>query len=256
MKAATHVLAIVCTAVLILLPIARKLPAFGRKCAVKELINTRSIVEKRIEDMSRDLVKRLSALGTVISKDRDFSMKVLVENDLSASEVTEIAAAHMGPMALSVLDVTDESYTVLSSGHFAARAGVSAAKKAEILSENALFITDNIKGSERLTLQAKVGFRCAGIPFYCIGGMEIDTSFLSLCSPRDEVRLLLKRGSDIIGIDSIETMSEIKDNTLILNDSTYLAAPVSLSTAERDIVTTEIIIIMPLPEKATLLSLF
>jgi hypothetical protein len=256
MKIVTHVLAALAAALIILLPLARRLPSMGRDFAVVELMHTRQAMEREIADMSQQLVERLSAFGAVVSKDRDFSMKLLVEHDSSAPEVTEIASRYMTAMGLQVLDVTNDRYTVLSSGHFPARAGVSAAGKAERVGPEAVFLVDDLKGMPVLTLQAKTEFRCAGVPFYCMGGIVADSAFLRRLTPRNGVRVLLKRGSSVTGLDSVTTMSEIKDSAILINDKRYLAASLPLRTAENDMETTEIIIVVEEPAKTSLFTLF
>jgi hypothetical protein len=256
MKVATHLLAAVVAAVVILLPLARRLPSMGRDFAVVELIHTRQAIQREIADISLQLVQQLSALGTAISKDRDFSMKLLVERDPSAPEVTELASKYMTAMGLQVLDVTDDKHTVLSSGHFPARAGVSAAAKVELLGPEAIFVIDDLRGVPVLTLQAKAAFTCADVPFYCMGGIVADSAFLRRLSPREGVRVLLKRGAEVTGVDSVTTMSEVKNNSIIINDETYLAASLSLPTAEDDMETTQIIVVVEEPAKTSLFALF
>ncbi len=256
MKIVTHVLAAVIAAVLVLLPIAGKLPSLSKHFAVIELVHMRQSVEKEIEDMSQQLVERLTAFGGVVSKDRDFSMKLLVERDFSAPEVTEMASRYMAAMGLSVLDITDGKYTVLSSGHFPARAGMSAARKGEVLGETPTFIVEDIRGESVLTLQAKTAFSCAGVSFVCMGGLVIDSTFLARIVPREGARILLKRGSEVTGMRNVATMSEIKGNMIVINNESYLASAVSLPTAEHDIETTQLILVVEEPAKTSLLTLF
>jgi hypothetical protein len=83
-------------------------------------------------------------------------------------------------------------------------------------------------GSDVLTLQTGNHFAIAGMTFYAIGGIEINNDFLNGLSPRNGVKVLLKRGKTIIGMDNIRSISEIKNNKLIINDKEYLAVQMNL----------------------------
>ena len=58
-------------------------------------------VEKQVMDKSLHLSDQLAAFSRIVAADREFSMKLLVENNRSAPEVTEIAPRFMEPMGLS-----------------------------------------------------------------------------------------------------------------------------------------------------------
>lgn len=254
MKIVTHVLAAIIAATLILVPVARKLPNVKKDSAVFELLHTKQIVEKELADVAQSVYARLNALGATISEDRDFSMNVLVEQNLMASEVTGIGQLYMGAMGLSVLEITDAKGTILSSGHFAARAGGVVFEKLESLGNDPQFIVDNLKGSETLTYQCRAEFTCVDQQFYCMGGLVVNERFLDLLTPRKGVQVLLKQGSDVLGMEGIETMSEVEDNSIIINDVTYLAASIKLP-AVSAVESPQLIILMDEPEKTSLLDL-
>lgn len=255
MKALSYILTAVVAAILVLLPVAKKLPNLKRDQAKMELIHTRHIVEKRLADINADLNDRLRAFSDQVAQDREFSMKVIVEQNAAAPEVTEIAGKAMQTMGLTILEVTDASSTILSSGHFAASAGGSVQEKASQLTEELLMLSERIKGAEILTMQTKIAFTCADQRFYCIGGMIVDDAFIQRLTPRDGVQLLLRQGTDVIGMDDIEAMSNVEDNTIIINDETYLAASLTVSTVH-DQEPIELILIMDRPAQSSLVDLF
>jgi len=79
-----------------------------------------------------------------------------------------------------------------------------------------------------LTIQAKKGFKIMDIPFFVLGGMKIDEKFLSSLTPYPKVSVLLKRGGEYSGRADIHSISDVKDNTILINDKEYLAAEIAL----------------------------
>jgi len=255
MKIVTHLLAALVGALLVLIPLARRIPAVGYRCAVSECIHMRQAVEKEIGDISQDVAQRLAAFGAAVSQDRDFSMKLLVERDALAPEVTEIASKYMQAMGLAVLDVTDSALTVISSGHYPARAGSAAPQKAAVTGPDAVAVVEDMKGTPTLTLQVRSAFTCVDIPLYCFGGIAVDNAFLAGLAPRQGVQVILKLGDRVTGIDSVVSISGIEDNRIIINDIHYIASSFTLPTADDDMEGAELIVIMEEPRKTSLLEL-
>lgn len=256
MKVASYFITALVAAVLVISPIAGKMPKICRDFAVLELIHTGRIVEKELKDISDRLGRQLEAFGEAVSRDIDFSMKLLVENDRTAPEVTEMAQRFMGVMDLSVLDIIDANGTVVSSGQFPASAGNKAGLKYSVLENGVSFIIDDIKGEDAMTLQSKVKFTCSDVPFMAVGGFLVDSEFLSGLLPRKGVSLILKIGNEIIGMDNIQTISDISsDNTVMINDTVWLASsiPVSSGAGTKKI---ELLLLMPQPPKLSWTALF
>ncbi|MDO5575692.1 MAG: hypothetical protein Q4F84_01320, partial [Fibrobacter sp.] len=65
--------------------------------------------------------------------------------------------------------------------------------------------------------------------FVAVGGIEINEDFLKKLTPCDGVRVLLKHENDYSGMDDIRSVSEIKDNRIIINDKEYLAVQIEIS---------------------------
>jgi hypothetical protein len=181
-------------------------------------------VQKQINELSTRIDRQLSSLCNVVSAHKEFSLKILVENDRSSPVITEMASNFLKPMGFSVLEITDSAYAILSSGHFPANAGNRSTEKAQFLSSETAACLENIMGVETLTMQAKKSFRIAGFPFYVMGGVTLDSTLLNRLTPRKNVILLLKKGKDFIGMKDIKSISKITDNTIIINDKKYLAA--------------------------------
>jgi hypothetical protein len=255
MKILTHILALIAGILIVLYPVSRKIALLNRDCMEKDLVHTARILENRLNASTIRLSAQLAAFGNTISKDYDFSMKLLVEKNPTAPEVYEMAARYMEAMGLSVLDLIDEKKNVVSSGHFPARAGNPAGDKLMLLAKKGMFITDNIKGNEVFTFQAKASFACSDVPLYAVGGFIIDSAFLSDLTPRKEMALLLKRGNAVIGRNDIKSMSAITDNIIIINDCRWLAATIPLSVPKGD-PSAELLLLAPEPSKLSLTALF
>jgi hypothetical protein len=184
-------------------------------------------VETQLANETNRLAAQLGAFSRVVAGDRDFSMKVLVEKDRSASEVTEIAPRYMGPMALSMLSIVNSRDTVLSCGQFPASAG-GPSPVAGRLGDSAAFVMDGVKGVTVLTLQMKVRFTILDSVFFAIGGVIVDENFCTRFSLPQGYRLLCKQGGTVIGMQHVESISDVKDNMIVLNNASYPALSFAL----------------------------
>ena len=242
------------TAGMVLFIVNRQLSPLNREYALKDLINTKAAIEKNIDGISTTLLYQLKGFCSTVANDRDFAMKLIVEKEYSAPEVADIAATHMNAMGLSFLEIANADYRILSSGHFPASAGNRWVSKNSLPDSGANFMFDNIKGTDVLSLQVKIPFSCAGGLFYCIGGVVVDSNFIARIKPRQDVYIILKQGNEIIGMENVGTMSEIKDNEIIINDKSWLAESLTLPwTGEADI--PEIIILSEEPSDFNLLDI-
>lgn len=186
-------------------------------------------VSLRLHQMSDDIGARLSAFAAEVALDQMFSLRLLAEDNRSAPEVSAKAGQFIKPMGFSVLTIIDSASLILSSGDFPASTGNSVAKKAALLADQPKFIIDHIMGKDVVTLQAKKAVRIVdSIPFYALGGIAIDEAVLSGLSPREGVTVLLKQGSTITGMPGIKTITAIKDNKIVINDTEYGASQINL----------------------------
>jgi len=201
---------------------------------IQELENTTQAVKERFNEISMEVEKRLHAFAQTVADDRSFSLKLLVDNDRSAQEVTDVAPRFMKPMGFSFLEITDASHIILSSGHFPASVGNSVMEKAGFLSDTPVVINDVFRGTPIMSLQARKRFTIVDVPFYVQGGMAFDDSFMEKLSPREGVRVFLKHGNEMIGWDNIRSISEVNNNTIIINDKEYSAASLPLGYAGDD----------------------
>jgi len=180
--------------------------------------------------------EQLSAFSKVIASDREFSMKLLVENNRSAPEVTEAAVRYIEPMGLSILEISDSQHVLLSCGEFEANAGTSIAGKEALLSEKGVFIEDVIKGKSELTMQAMIKFNILDAQYYCCGGFVVDDKFLRQLNPGNGFKFFFKQGQKVFGLENAEGLSNFTDSTVVMNAKTYptmsFALPVVAGTAE------------------------
>ena len=70
-----------------------------------ELLVAEQTVQKRFEELSLQIASQLEAFSEVIASYKDFSLKILVENDRSSPVVTEMASQFLRPMGFSVLEI-------------------------------------------------------------------------------------------------------------------------------------------------------
>lgn len=216
-------------------------------CPSGELAFCKETVSKRIKEMSEDVGTRLSAFAAEVMADQLFSLRLLVENNRSAPEVTGKAGQFIKPMGFSVLTVLDSASIILSSGDFSASTGNSALKKASLLSEEPTFIVDQIMGKSVLTLQAKKAIKIVdSIPLFVLGGIVIDEGVLARLSPCQGVTVLLKQGSAITGMAGVRTITGVLDNKIVINDKTYGAFQVDLPFAGEGDRPVLIVIIQPI----------
>ena len=184
-------------------------------------------IEQQINSQTDCIAKQIAGFASVVAGDREFSMKLLVEKEKSAPEVTEIAQRYLAPMALSILSITDSQYVLLSCGHFPANAG-SVFESARMLGDKPAFIMDNVKGETVLTLQSKVRFKILDAVFYACGGMTVGKDFLGRLTCWPGYSILIKQGTTVLGMEKVESISDIKDSTILLNNVRYPAAAIAL----------------------------
>jgi hypothetical protein len=217
----------------ICLAVALLLCCFGRSAkdrAVSELLPVKKQVEDQLKNRMDDLNGQVAAFARTVAGDRDFSMKVLVDKDRSAPEVTEIAPRYMEPMALSVLSIVNSRDTVLSCGQFPASAGAPS-PVAGLPGGSAAFVMDNVKGATVLTLQAKARFAILDSVFFAIGGVIVDQNFCSHFSLPQGFRLVCKQGGTVTGAlggQHVESISDVKDSVIVLNNASYPAVSITL----------------------------
>ncbi|MBD3345578.1 MAG: hypothetical protein GF401_11000 [Chitinivibrionales bacterium] len=259
MKVLTHGLAVILTAAILLALIWMKLPGeINAIIARRQISSLRQCVRQQLEQQKESLADKLTAFAEVTGSDREFAMRLLVENDPSAAEVVERAEQFIRPMGLEILEITDSLFVLISSGHFPASAGNSIAEKITLLESDPAFIMDNILGEEALTLQAKTRFSIAELPFYVAGGLIVDQGFLSMLVPSSNSFVLLKWEDEIIGgekLGKIESISEIEDNKIIVNNRTFLADTLSLQFSGEN-ASPVLLVLAEEPEPVSILSLF
>jgi hypothetical protein len=199
-----------------------------KAAAITGLLLVKQQVENQLKNRMDGLSAQVGAFSRVVASDRDFSMKVLVEKDRSAPEVTGFAPRYMEAMGLSVLSLVNSRDTLLSCGQFPASAGGPAPVLA--LRDNApCFVMDNVKGTPAvLTLQAQARFTILDSVFFATGGVIVDDNFCSSFSLPQGYSLLCKQGGTVTGMKHVESISDVKDNMIVLNNAPHPAVSVPL----------------------------
>jgi hypothetical protein len=198
-----------------------------------ELAVLKTSVEQRLKETTVDIKTRLSAFCKEVAGDQLFSLRLLVENNPTAPEVTNKATQFLKPMGFSLLEIADSGYTLISCGQFPASVGNSIASKGELLTDEPVVLADRVMAGEVLSFQAKCAFTIAeSINFYAMGGVVIDGDWLKRLSPREGVTVLLKQGATVLGLDNVKTISEVKEGKVIINDKEYAAIEIPLPYAQ------------------------
>jgi hypothetical protein len=193
-----------------------------------ELLLVKQSVERQLSDRMDMLSRQIAAFATVTAADREFGMKLLVDKDRSAPEVTEIAQRFLAPMALSILSITDSQYVILSCGHFPANTGTVFATARKLGAQPA-FIVDNVKGESVLTLQAKTRFTLLDTAvFFACGGIAVEKDLLPSLACWPGYSVFVKQGSTVIGKSNVESISDVRGDSILVNNKAYPAAALAL----------------------------
>jgi hypothetical protein len=199
--------------------------------AVSDLILIKKQVEAQLKNCEDRLVAQIGAFSRVVAADRDFSMKVLVEKDRSAPEVTELAPRYMEPMALSMLSIVNSHDTILSCGQFPASAGGPSPVSVLLGGTAFSFVMDNVKGRPVLTLQTKAPFTILDTVFCAIGGVVVDDNFCASLVVPPGFRVICKQGGAVTGApgaQNVESISDVKDSAIVINNTTFPAVSLPL----------------------------
>jgi hypothetical protein len=199
-----------------------------QRFALSELARCKVAIQQHLAQEGGRIVRQLNGFSRAVSANQDFSMKLVVDKDRSAPVVSEIALQYMEPMDLSLLEVVDSSQVLLSCGQFPGANGKTVSPAIAQLDTQAAFLFDDLRGEQVFTHQARVRFSIAETPVFAVGGTVVDQDFLARLAPTDQVRLIVKRGTFVLGTCSVQSMSDLRDNTIIVNDTSYLATSLTL----------------------------
>jgi hypothetical protein len=190
------------------------------------LLLMRQVTENRVRMMSERINIQLNGFAKAISSDRDFSMKLFVENNRQAPEVADFAARYMNAMGFSILEISDPQDRLLSCAQLTADAGASISDKASSVSDKPVFINDNLKNGKALTLQARISFKILDSTLYCGGGFTADSLFAAVLSPCSGFRTIIKNDTSLIGGDA--SITDINDSIAVINGKNFRTISITL----------------------------
>lgn len=196
----------------------------------QKLIFSKNTVRFQFRTLEQNLLNQLKALSVIISEDRDFAMKFLVDQDYSASEIADMAAKYIKPMGLSFLEITDSNFIILSSGQLPASTGNISTNKKNLVNEKLYGVFENLKGNEVFSLQLRVAFSIANQTMYCTGGVLVDSSYIRVLNTMapEGVQIVLQNKRDLLGIiksvDSISPIDTVNKSIIINNSLWYVEA--------------------------------
>ena len=223
----THAIAVLVTAAVVCSLWFLRASHAAQESSAGQLAFVKQLVEQQLAARTEGLARQVAGFSSVVANDRDFSMKLLVDMDKSAPEVTEIARRYQDPMDCQLLSITDSQYVLLSCGQFPASVG-TVAPLLRLLGDRPAYVLDNVKGRTVLSLQAKTRFTILDAHFFASAGKLVDEQFIaSLCCPSG-YKVIIKQGKNLIGMDRIETISDVKNNTIIINNTTFRATSFAL----------------------------
>jgi hypothetical protein len=228
MKIITPVICSLITGVLVFLVMQTRYETAIKKQRGMELQNAVQSVQRELRELSGQMSERLAAFTDDIAADRDFSIKLLVENDRSAPVIAESAVRYKGAMGFDLLQLVDSAGRILSSGQFPASAGSSAAPLLSLLSETPVMVEDNVIGTQVLTFQMKKTFKIAEIPFYAVGGVMVDEKFLAKISQGERVHVVLRKGESVMGMQNVKSISTVTKNRILINDKEFSAQEIQV----------------------------
>lgn len=204
----------------------KKTSSLAEWSARQELETAAAGVQKRMQALREELAARQRGFGAAVAADRGFSVKLFVEQDSAAPEVTDIASGYRKAMNFDLLSIVDGSGRILSCGQFPGAAGSSLA----VLPPSADFtpLRDQLGGREVLTLQARSDFSVSGIVLCAVGGIVLDHAFFAGLSPSADIPLIVRCGDELFGMDKVKTISEFREGRIYIDNAPWLATPVDL----------------------------
>ena len=211
-----------------------------------ELAAATQSVQTRLDAVEADIASRLAAFARSTVIDQIFALRLIAENNPTAPEVTGRAAEFLSPMGFTILDITDSSGVILSSGSFIASAGNPVPEKLPKLSPAPVFIKDKVVGVDLLTLQAKAPITIAdSIRLYALGGTTVDSAFLALLAPRSGVAVLLRRNGSVAGWQGMRSISDINNDRITIDGKKYPAAQIPIPVVDETSPTALIVVLRP-----------
>jgi hypothetical protein len=222
-KVMTHSIAVIAGAGAVVFMWALRSSHEAREASLGQLELVKQSVERQCRSRMEELGRQAAGFAAAAANDRDFSMKLLVDKDRSAPEVTDIARRYSDPMDCPLLSVTDSQYVLLSCSQFPASVGTASAA-ARLLGDGPAFLLDNVKGKTLLTLQAKARFSILDSHYFACAGRIVDERFVAGIFFPPQFWLIIKQGKTVLGMDHVEMISDIKDGTILINNRPYQAA--------------------------------
>ncbi len=181
-------------------------------------------VEARLKSYRTDLENGLCGFSSAVSNDRNFSVKLLVEQDTAAAEVVGIAALYKKAMRFDLLDICDSAGKIISDGDGAVQGSLVHTNPS---SQDFLPMSDSLVGTGKvLTLQARIPFQCSNAPLFASGGVILDNSFFNEFSPSRDCRLIMRHNDELFGMDAVKTISQYSDGKILIDNEPWIAAPI------------------------------
>ncbi len=181
-------------------------------------------IELELTSRHTTIKQQLHQLAMKIQNDRDFRLQALVKNNIHDAYIIDYAKTYMHTMGLQALEITNVQGVVLSSGHNRSAFGrevITLIRNYLTLEEKLALSWFKSTSGNFLCLMAIEPFTLGTQQFFLVGGVEINSSFLSdLQGDTTEIVLLQLPNevySSLIGQDINQAFlkSENSDTTQI-----------------------------------------
>ncbi len=187
-------------------------------------------LKENAEMTSSSLKNKLSAFeediqnfSDVLSSDRAFTLRLIVERDRTAPEVKGITEKYLPLLRLDYLKITDTRDRELSS------AGPEIdTVHSEPDEPGRVYLREVSADSERvLAFEYSVPVDISGKKLLCRGGRILDSAFLSGILP-PSAGGIVKKDSVVITSREVSTISELRDNSIVIDNTTHPALSLEL----------------------------
>ncbi len=188
------------------------------------------LVESNLSRFSDRFRSQMDALCTTVAHDGPFALKLFVENDRNAPEVSDFAGKFIEPMAIDLLEITDSAFAILSSGPYGAALGTIASIIPSLVDDGEVqCVIDTIRGHEVLALEYQKKVSISDAIVHVRGGLILDDDFLDAIRPSSAIKIGIKRGNTI-SVRSLASRSDaaIDNGKLQIDKSIYVADTLAL----------------------------
>ncbi len=168
-----------------------------------------AVVHEDVVRQGHRIDRSLKHLERSLADDNQFR-RAAVDGDPSARRyLLDYAGSAMGLMGLDALQIQDEAGRILSSGHFRNEYNRQEKRLPELLSDvagaQAILVSMRSPAGPFLAFARVESFRMGGHQFALIGGMRVESTFLSRLERGEDLTVRLVYPDGIMTADTVQT---------------------------------------------------